>query len=149
VSVCAPSATPVSTGCAAGSVCTATTASRSRCVSNPAVAACPSAYTSVHPVGSAVIDTRACAGSCTCGSLTATCVNATWTFYGGNGSCAGPGTPLVMDGQCDAQGAAGGMTYDSYRYSADPQASCGTPASTPTATGAATLSDPGTLCCAP
>jgi hypothetical protein len=148
VYACTPSAAPTSTGCSAGNVCTATTAARTKCVMQAGPHSCPSGYGNEHDVGSGVTDGRDCSGPCTCGSITATCINQTWEFYGADNlvPCSGPATALVMDGSCDAQGAAAG-TYGSYLFSADPQASCGPATASPSPTGSATLNGPETLCC--
>jgi len=151
VYVCTANAPPGATGCAAGNVCTATTTHRTECIAYPAPATCPATgYTTSHTVGTAVTDTRECAGACTCGAPTGTtCGEQTWTFYS-NAGCAGSSKSVNMDGNCDPTGAPSGNAYQSYLYSANPVgATCGTATTMPAPIGSATLDAESTLCCLP
>jgi hypothetical protein len=149
VYVCKPTTSPPNTGCSAGSVCTATTAARSKCVVTPTATACPSSgYTNANTVGTGVSDTRGCSGGCACTAPTGTtCDDGLLTYYTG-ADCSGTGYALTADGSCDPVTMGVGVTVVSYEYSADPAgATCGTPTSTRAATGSATLSGVETLCC--
>jgi hypothetical protein len=117
----------------------------SKCVTAPGVQSCPAGYTSAsHALGSGYDDTRACTPACGgCDPTpTASCSDATFTFYSGS-SCNGGAIPVTLDGTCTS-------TVEnslSYRYSATAQgASCGTP-TTQTAIGAVTLNGTTTACC--
>jgi len=129
-------------------VCTATVASRTKCVLQGGTVTCPASYPDAHPVGSSVDDTRSCGGACTCGGPTATCGAKSWTFYA-SGDCSGTGQAVDMDGACDRTSVPATNVYQSYRYAATAQGTaCGAPTAAPTPMGSATLNAPSTLCCA-
>jgi hypothetical protein len=137
---------PFGKGCSsAGEVC-GWVGAGSKCVSAPGIQGCPAGYTSSsHALGSGYNDNRACTPACGgCDSTpTASCANATITFYSGS-SCNGGAIPVTLDGNCNStvEGAL------SYQYSATAQnPSCGTP-STQSATGSVTLNGTATGCCA-
>jgi hypothetical protein len=137
---------PFGKGCStAGDVC-AWIGAGSKCVAAAGVQGCPVGYAaSSHALGSGYDDTRACTPACGgCGSTpTASCADATITFYSGS-SCNGGAIPVTLDGTCTS-------TVESalsYRYTATVQSpACGNP-TTQTATGSVTLNGPVTVCCA-
>jgi hypothetical protein len=52
-----------------------------------------------------------------------------------------------MDGHCDPTGAPANNQYNSYNYTASAEDVACAAATTPSATGSATLMSPSTLCC--
>jgi hypothetical protein len=143
---------PASTkGCSSDDVCVATTGAMSQCVIQAGSSlSCPGPYTVSHAVGSSIVDSRDCGGSCACAAQpTATCGDETWTFYTG-ANCKGTAETVDMDGSCDATGALSGYGYGSYQYTASPSGeTCGAATATPSAIGSLSLADPRTVCCLP
>jgi hypothetical protein len=114
------------------------------CIAQAGEQTCTGGYPVIHPAGTKLVDTRGCS-ACTACTPSATCANASVTFYTSN-DCSTGGVAIVADGNCH-QNSQPGPGYNSYKYTATMQNPICVPgASSPT--GSIALDNASTICCA-
>jgi hypothetical protein len=123
------------------------------CVTNFTGASCPSAFPVAHTVGSAISDTRACSGACSCAITSAgTCGVPQLTLYSGDTNCGNSGSNVTIpadNSTCVFAGYGNGTTFDSARYTITQSGgTCGVTGSS-TLTGGLGVTSPFTICCRP
>ncbi len=140
-------------GCTNGGLCAPAAQGNgfSLCIVHDGIEPCPLGFTQpAHTVGTGIDDARGCT-TCSCGSATATCANATLTLFT-NTTCDDAGASVPADGKCDpfpgptGGGLGGGPTYVAYEYTAQAQnVMC--PPSPVSPDGGVTLTVTKTVCC--
>ncbi len=138
-------------GCNSGGSCVPkTTSGFSLCILHDGTETCPTGFSDLHTVGTDAGDTRGCS-PCTCGAPTATCGNASVTFYQDT-NCSQGAQTVPANGMCAAfPGPMGnGLTgpfYVTYEYTAQVEnEGCG--AATPgVPEGGVELTGIRTICC--
>ena len=136
--------------CAPSQVCfPATTTPFSQCIVSATAATCPAAYTKGYRIGSAIVDTRSCAGSCgSCGLVDAgTCGPPTLDLWTSNANCTGFAGFALTETACKNLMWGTAQSFGSARYrDTFTGATCGA-TSTLSEDGGLDVASPLLMCC--